>query len=495
MPGSFETVVARAHERATPAEAERERLEAVVQEVIDRAEHAIASFPVAADIVHVGSTVRNTWVAGDRDVDVFVRFDSALDRAELERYGLAVGNEVLPDGREEYAEHPYVTGEIEGVAVDLVPCYRVESATAIRSAVDRTPFHTEYLNRRLDDSLAADVRVCKAFLAGIDAYGSDLRTRGFSGYLTELLVLVHDGFGELTEAAANWSPPVRLDPEGHEGSEQGFDEPLVVIDPTDPNRNVAAVLSTTNLARFQHYARELLADPRDELFERREPDPIDAEAVREAIDARGTTPIALRFSVPGLVDDQLYPQLEKSSAGIGRALSERGFRLLRRDVFAAGADGDTGSAETEIETSRNGRSGDGDGERDERSGRNGHGGRNERRECVLLFELTVAERPRIERHEGPPVSVREHARSFYRTYAESDAYGPFIDGDRYVLERAREFTSARAFLESDALFGVALGADIETALNAEYDLLIGDDIGDLAPMFGAELARYFAPRP
>lgn len=457
MTASFETVVARVRERATPAEAEHERLERVVEDVIDRAERAVAALPVDTDVVHVGSTVRGTWVAGDRDVDVFVRFPPTIDRADLERYGLTVGNEVLPDGREEYAEHPYVTGTIDGVAVDLVPCYRVESATDIRSAVDRTPFHTAYLNRRLDATLAADVRVLKTFLAGIGAYGSDLRTQGFSGYLTELLILAHDGFRELIEAAADWAPPLFFDPEDHGTGEEAFDDPLVVIDPTDPQRNVAAVLSATQLARFQHYARELLADPRDELFQERDPDPIDEARIREAIDARGTSALALRFSVPGLVDDQLYPQLEKSSAGIGRALDSRGFGVLRREAFAAdGVD-------------------DGD--------------------CVLLFELEVTERPRIERHEGPPVSVREHARSFYRTYAESDAYGPFVDGDRYVVERTREFTSARVFLESDALFGVALGADVETALNAEYDLLVGDEISELTPAFGTDLARYFSPRP
>jgi tRNA nucleotidyltransferase (CCA-adding enzyme) len=458
MDEAFEAVVGQVRERTTPDEAERALLERVAETVTERAEAAIDGLPIEADVMQVGSTVRNTWVSGDRDVDVFVRFPPDLDRPDLERYGLAVGSEVLPDGREEYAEHPYVAGEIEGVAVDLVPCYRVGSATEIRSAVDRTPFHTRYLDGRLDDRLAADVRVCKAFLVGIGAYGSDLRTRGFSGYLAELLVVEHGGFGTLVEAAADWSPPIRFDPEGH--GTGAFDDPLVAIDPTDPERNVAAVLSATQLARFQHYTRELLDDPRESLFERRAPEPIPAAAVREAIAARGTTPIALRLSVPALVDDQLYPQLEKSSAGIERALDDRGFGVLRRDAFAAD---DTEDDEDD--------------------------------ECVLLFELEVAERPRIERHEGPPINVREHARRFYETYAETDAYGPFIDGDRYVVERSRDFTSATEFVESDALFGAGLGAEIETALDDGYDLLVGEDVADLATRFDGDLARYFAPRP
>jgi tRNA nucleotidyltransferase (CCA-adding enzyme) len=93
------------------------------------------------------------------------------------------------------------------------------------------------------------------------------------------------------------------------------------------------------------------------------------------------------------------------------------------------------------------------------------------------------------------VHVRDHATGFFEKYADSEAYGPFIDGDRYVVERKREFTTARALLDSDALFEMALGAHVESALEAGYDLLVGDEITSLADGFGVELADYFDPRP
>ena len=103
MGEAFEAVVARARERATPDEEERALLDGVVATVLERAEEAITTMSVDADVLQVGSTARDTWVSGDRDIDVFVRFPLDLDRPILERYGLAVGREVLPDGREEYA--------------------------------------------------------------------------------------------------------------------------------------------------------------------------------------------------------------------------------------------------------------------------------------------------------------------------------------------------------------------------------------------------------
>ena len=462
MSDDVDALVERVRERVEPGESERATLESVVERLTDRAEAAVEDLPVATEVTLAGSTARETWLAGERDIDLFIQFPPALDREQLREYGLRVGHAILPESREEYAEHPYVVGAFDGFQVDVVPCYALEDATDIRSAVDRTPFHTRYVRERLDRDRASDVRVTKRFMTGIGVYGSDLRTRGFSGYLTELLVLEYGGFRALLEAVADWQPPVQLDPEAH--GTTSFEEPLVVVDPTDPGRNVAAVLSAGNLARFQHYARALLAAPDEELFEPPEPDPLGVEAVREAFATRGTTPVAVRFAVPNLVDDQLWPQLRRSLSGIAGELGRRGFDVFRGDAFAQPHQPGVGGEETS-------------------------------RQVALLFELAVASRPAVERHEGPPVAVRQHANSFYEAYADSDAYGPFIDGDRYVVEREREFTTARAFLGSDAVLDVSLGAAVERALASEYDLLVDEAVGGLAEMFGTQLARYLEPTP
>ncbi|MDS0473562.1 CCA tRNA nucleotidyltransferase [Natrinema sp. 1APR25-10V2] len=447
----LERVVADVRTAVTPDEDERTRLREVADRLIDRAERAATDRCADADVLQVGSTARDTWISGDRDIDIFVRFPPDLDRETLETYGLEVGHATLPAGHEEYAEHPYVKGTVEGFDVDVVPCFRLESATEIRSAVDRTPFHTRYLQERLDDGLAADVRVTKQFLTGIGVYGSDLRTRGFSGYLTELLVCEYGGFRPLLEAAADWQPPVELDPEDH--GRASFADPLVVIDPTDPERNVAAVCSPANVARFQHYARAFLDAPSTDVFEPDDPDPLSESELHAHLERRGTTPVAVRFDAPELVEDQLYPQLRKSLAGITQGLDDRGFDVFRATTIADGT-------------------------------------------AVVLAELAVSERPAVERHEGPPVSVRHHATGFYDAYVDDpDAYGPFIEGDRYVTERDREFTTARAFLESDRLFDVGLGAHVETALEDGYEVLVGEEITALLAEFGSELATYFEPRP
>ncbi|MFT4948753.1 MAG: tRNA nucleotidyltransferase (CCA-adding enzyme) [Natronomonas sp.] len=449
----FAAVTTAVRERVVPTDEERRALRDTATALTERIRAAVADLPVDAAVIQVGSTARDTWLAGDRDIDLFVAFPPDLDREQLAEYGLKVGHAVLPDGHEEYAEHPYVVGSYNGYDVDLVPCFDVEDATAIQSAVDRTPFHTRYLEGRLDGGLADEARVAKQFCKAIGVYGSDLRTRGFSGFLLELLVCEYGGFRPLVGAAADWQPPVEFDPGGH--AAVSVDDPLVVVDPTDPERNVAAVCSPANVARLQHYARELLADPRADLFEPDTPAPLDTVTAREHVAARGTTPLAVRFDAPEIVEDQLWPQLEKSLAGVADELDRRGFGVLRTVALAT----DTGA------------------------------------DAALLLELTVAELPAVERHEGPPVHVREHAGSFFDAYADTDAYGPFVDGDRYVVERERAVTSAAAFCESDRLFDVALGTHVESALREGYEVLVDEAVADLADPFGAALARYFAPRP
>ncbi len=124
----------------TPDDLLRKRVEASA-DLIAKVREAAASFPIDLDVRLVGSVAKDTFV-GDPDIDVFILFPEETPRATLEDVGLAIGRKVVK-GEERYAEHPYIHGIFEGFEADLVPCFKLADALHIKSAVDRTAFHTD----------------------------------------------------------------------------------------------------------------------------------------------------------------------------------------------------------------------------------------------------------------------------------------------------------------------------------------------------------------
>jgi tRNA nucleotidyltransferase (CCA-adding enzyme) len=434
----------------SPSEDERESLREAYEAVRERALEALEDEGVKGDVTLVGSAARDTWLSGDRDIDVFLLLPTDLDREEFENVGLDVGKTVFPDGTVEYAEHPYVQGEEEGYDVDIVPCYDLNDADELRSAVDRTPFHNEYVRRVADEheGFGDEVRLLKAFARGADVYGSDLRTRGFSGYLCELLVHHYGGFSSVIEAGADWDEGSKIDIEGHGKKE--FDDPLVVIDPTDSSRNVASVVSRDAFASFIDASRGWLDTPDEKFFFSDEHAPIGADGFAETLEERGTRLVAVVFESPDVVEDQLYPQLRKTRKSLVKELEDRGFDILRSDAFA-----------------------------DENA--------------VILVEANVGVQSNVEKHIGPPVHVREHATAFVEKYDDADVVGPYIEKGRYVVERERKHTTIEGFVRSDAFFGIGTGKHIGTKMKEGYDVLVGEECADLLDEFGVEFARYFEP--
>ncbi|HNQ55505.1 MAG TPA: CCA tRNA nucleotidyltransferase, partial [Methanothrix sp.] len=250
---------------------------------------------------------RGTWLAGDYDLDIFlgVGVEDDLEKA------LELARRISPDHREKYAEHPYIQARIDGFEVDLVPCYLVDDAAHLRSAVDRTPFHNRYVKQRIA-GLEDEVLLLKQFMKGSGVYGSELRVGGFSGYLAELLVLCYGSFAAVIEAASLWKPGLKLDLEGRGRVEQA--DPLVVVDPVDPGRNVAAALTLNRMLQFALAARTFMARPHIEFFFANPPAPLSDREIEALMEERGTLPLLIEFAAPDVVEDVLYPQLRKAES-------------------------------------------------------------------------------------------------------------------------------------------------------------------------------------
>ncbi|MHB8120040.1 MAG: CCA tRNA nucleotidyltransferase [Methanothrix sp.] len=427
--------------KVRPSASSRKRIMETSASIIARIEDLARERGLSLKAILVGSAARGTWLSGDHDLDIFLGVPPKDDLGAA----LEIARLVAPDHEEKYAEHAYVHARMEGFEVDLVPCYLVEDASHLKSAVDRTPFHTKYVGSRIIGR-EDEVLLLKQFMKGINVYGSELKTGGFSGYLAELLVLCYGSFAAVLQAASAWRPGQRLDLEGH-GIER-HDEPLIMVDPVDPGRNVAAALTLDKMLQFASVARSFLAEPKLDFFFPPQQAPLSDEELIAQINARGTMPILLEFAAPDVVEDVLYPQLRKAEGSIKALLERSGFSLLRSDVSTY------------------------------------------RDRAVMLFEMQIWQLSKASQRIGPPAWEADHLSRFLAAH-QSPLSGPYIANGKVVVEEARRYTSARDLLEAENA-NLSLGKHLSASIRDGHNIYAGLELlGIKDEGFRIFLAHYF----
>jgi tRNA nucleotidyltransferase (CCA-adding enzyme) len=284
-----------------------------------------------------GSAARGTFLQERFDIDLFLLFTPDLPRERLESEGLRLAEAILESPEKHYAEHPYLRGQFEGFTVEAVPGYAIEDPSHPLTAVDRTPFHQEYLAAHLGPSEVQQVRLTKQFLRALGVYGSEAKTAGFSGYLVELLIARYGSLTSLQETAQSWRLPVRLASPGSRPAVPD-DVAMILDDPVDPHRNVATALSAESLARFVLAAREYLRSPSVGAFFPIPHVPISVAEAKRRVSERGTHVAVVRLPRPALVDDILYPQLRKAERSVSAEVSRLGFSVLGTSSVAGATD-------------------------------------------------------------------------------------------------------------------------------------------------------------
>ena len=124
-----------------PQKKEEKEIKEIADRILNRAKK---ESPEGVEVILVGSVAKGTFLV-DVDIDIFIKFP--MD-ADLKKEGLDIARKIMPNGEEVYASHPYLRGRIEERFVDIVPCYNIDNIRDLKSAVDRTPFHTEYIKKR-----------------------------------------------------------------------------------------------------------------------------------------------------------------------------------------------------------------------------------------------------------------------------------------------------------------------------------------------------------
>src|SRR5207247_11061822 len=117
-------------------------------------------------------------------------------------------------------------------------CYGVDEGRW-QSAADRSPFHTRFISSNFDSEKRQQARLLKKFFKAVGVYGAEISTGGFSGYVSEVLVLKYGSFENVLRAAADWleRQVVSIGDYDHD-IVKGFASTVIIIDAGDSRQNV-----------------------------------------------------------------------------------------------------------------------------------------------------------------------------------------------------------------------------------------------------------------
>ena len=317
------TLISKVLPLCEPTHIQERRIAKVAQEAKTHVDSYVAQLDDVVDVVFGGSFAKGTWLPGHADIDIFVKIKPSVGIEKFEEMGREIGSEALKSygPKLRYSDHPYVEVFVKKVRVNVVPCYDVEQGKW-QSAADRSPFHTRYISSNFDDEKRRQARLLKKFLKSVGIYGAEISTEGFSGYVSEVLVLKYSSFENLLRAAADWQERQIIAVSDYDSDfVRVSNSPVIIIDPVDNRRNLGTAISPESVAKFMLAARKFLEKPSLDFF-------------KEGKYRRGTIKLlpnvlVVEFSHEKKSPDIIWGQLKRSLSAIAKQLELAHFEVLR----------------------------------------------------------------------------------------------------------------------------------------------------------------------
>jgi tRNA nucleotidyltransferase (CCA-adding enzyme) len=317
------TLISKVLPLCEPTHIQERRIAKVAQEAKTHVDSYVAQLDDVVDVVFGGSFAKGTWLPDHADIDIFVKIKPSVGIEKFEEMGREIGSEALKSygPKLRYSDHPYVEVFVKKVRVNVVPCYDVEQGKW-QSAADRSPFHTRYISSNFDDEKRRQARLLKKFLKSVGIYGAEISTEGFSGYVSEVLVLKYSSFENLLRAAADWQERQIIAVSDYDSDfVRVSNSPVIIIDPVDSRRNLGTAISPESVAKFMLAARKFLEKPSLDFF-------------KEGKYRRGTIKLlpnvlVVEFSHEKKSPDIIWGQLKRSLSAIAKQLELAHFEVLR----------------------------------------------------------------------------------------------------------------------------------------------------------------------
>jgi tRNA nucleotidyltransferase (CCA-adding enzyme) len=316
-----------------PTLSQEHRIATVAQEAKALVDSYVTQLDDVVDVVFGGSFAKGTWLPDHADVDIFVRIKPYVGIEKFEELGREIGSKALKNygPKLRYSDHPYVEVFVKKVRVNVVPCYDVEQGKW-QSAADRSPFHTQYISSHFDDEKKRHARLLKKFFKSVGIYGAEISTEGFSGYVSEVLVLKYSSFENVLRAAADWQEGQVIAVCDYDSDfVKALNSPVIIIDPVDSRRNLGSAISPQSVAKFMLAARAFLENPSLEFFKEGKYYNHRRRSSRSGASSKLLLPnvLVVEFSHEKKSPDIIWGQLKRSINAIAKQLELAHFVVLR----------------------------------------------------------------------------------------------------------------------------------------------------------------------
>ena len=330
------SVISKALQLCQPSPKEVQHLTEIAEEAMKLLRQYYS--PMITDVVLGGSFAKGTWLKrkdihdnsvkseGCTDIDIFIKIDVSLQDEEFDELAKKIAKQSLSgyNPRLRYSSHPYVEAYVKGIRVNVVPCYNVEKGRW-KSAADRSPFHTEYIRDNLDDEKKNQVRLLKKFLKSIGVYGAEIATAGFSGYVTEILILKYGSFVSVLKAISNIKEDKNVISIGKfdEDVLKIFQSPVIIIDPIDSRRNLGTAISAESVGKAVLAARAFLEKPSLDFFREKK------ERYNETFKEIYSNLLIVEFIYRQRSPDIIWGQIKRTLNAISKQLCIANFTVIR----------------------------------------------------------------------------------------------------------------------------------------------------------------------
>lgn len=268
-----------------------------------------------------GSYSKGTWLPDKADIDIFIKFEKSVSEEKFIELAKKIGFDSLKKFHPyvRYSDHPYVEAKIQETKVNVVPCYDIEKGQW-KSAADRSPFHTQFMLESLTDVMRDEVRLLKVFLKTVRIYGAEIAKQGFSGYVVEVLIWNYGTFENVIKAFANVKSNQII---GNAAKE--FDTAVIIMDPIDNTRNLAAAISVENIGKFVLACRSFLKKPSISFFRPKMNSKVSKKNLENVL--------VVTFNFKPRSPDIIWGQIKRAANSLATQMQIEEFNVLRRSAI------------------------------------------------------------------------------------------------------------------------------------------------------------------